>query len=159
MHEPVVRELMSSPVIAVTRQTRLPVIKSLLEQKKIRRLAVMDGEELLGIITLGDVRHAFPSDVTLLNVLELSYLIDKVTAEEIMRSQVITVDADTRMVEAARLMLEHKVSGLPVFEHGRLVGMITETDILQTVIDGSIASLNVDGTDPRASANRVGVRL
>ncbi len=138
MHAPTVRDLMQSPVISDTRHTRLPFIKSLMREKHIRRLPVEEHEQLVGIITLGDVRNAFPSDAAALSVFELSYLVDKVTAEEIMRTNVITVEADMPVVEAAKLMLEHKVSGLPVLSSGRMVGMLTEIDILRTLIEGQI---------------------
>ena len=138
MHAPTVRELMHSPVVSVTRHTRLPFIKSLMREKSVRRVAVVDHEALIGIITLGDVRNAFPSDASALSGFELSYLVDKVTAEEIMRTNVITVEADVPVVEAAKLMLEHKVSGLPVLSAGRMVGVITEIDILRTLIEGQI---------------------
>ncbi len=138
MHSPLVRDLMSSPVISVSRWTRLPAIKSIMREKHIRRLAVVHNEQLVGVISLGDVRNAFPSDATTLSAHELSYLLDKVMAQEIMRTGVITVDADAPVVEAAKLMLAHKVSGLPVLSAGRLVGMITENDILRKVVEGQI---------------------
>jgi acetoin utilization protein AcuB len=138
MHAPTVRDLMHSPVITVTRHTRLPVIKRMLREHTIRRLPVVEHDQLIGIITLGDVRNAFPSDAAALGSCELSYLIDKVTAEEIMRTDVITVDADLPVVEAAQCMLTHKVSGLPVLACGRMVGIITEADILRSVIAGQL---------------------
>lgn len=129
-----VRDVMSSPVISVERHTRLPQIKHLLRAKNIRRLPVVERGRPIGIITLGDVRNAFPSDATTLSVYELSYLLDKVMAEEIMRTGVLTIDVDAPLVAAATLMLEHKVSGLPVTGGGELLGMITESDILRTVV-------------------------
>jgi len=139
MNQPSVRDVMSSPVVSVTRQTRLPMIKHLLREKNIRRLPVLDNGHLVGIISLGDVRNAFPSDATTLSIFELSYLLDKVTAEEIMRSDVLTIEADAPLVAAASVMLEHKVSGVPVVQHGEVVGMITESDIFRAVVAGQVS--------------------
>ena len=139
MNQPFVRDVMSSPVVSVTRQTRLPMIKHLLREKNIRRLPVLENGHLVGIISLGDVRNAFPSDATTLSIFELSYLLDRVTAEEIMRSDVLTIEADAPLVAAASVMLEHKVSGVPVVQHGEVVGMITESDIFRAVVAGQVA--------------------
>lgn len=139
MNQPFVRDVMSSPVVSVTRQTRLPMIKHLLREKNIRRLPVLENGHLVGIISLGDVRNAFPSDATTLSIFELSYLLDRVTAEEIMRSDVLTIEADAPLVAAASVMLEHKVSGVPVVQNGEVVGMITESDIFRAVVAGQVA--------------------
>ena len=139
MNQPYVRDVMSSPVISVSRQTRLPMIKHLMREKNIRRLPVVENGHVVGIISLGDVRNAFPSDATTLSIFELSYLLDKVSAEEIMRTDVITIEAGLPLVEAAKMMLEHKVSGLPVVQGNQLVGMITESDIFKAVVAGQVS--------------------
>lgn len=139
MNQPSVRDVMSSPVVSVTPQTRLPMIKHLLREKSIRRLPVLDNGHLVGIISLGDVRNAFPSDATTLSIFELSYLLDRVTAEEIMRTDVLTIEADAPLVAAASLMLERKVSGVPVVHNGEVVGMITESDIFRAVVAGQVS--------------------
>lgn len=131
--------LMTHPVIFVAPQTRLPRLKGLMRDNKIRRLPVVKGTQVVGIITMGDLRNAFPSDATTLSIYELSYLLDKVTAADIMRTEVLTVTADAPLVEAAQLMLQHKVSGLPVLEQGRLVGILTESDIFRAVVAGQLA--------------------
>lgn len=110
-----------------------------MRDNKIRRLPVVKGTQVVGIITMGDLRNAFPSDATTLSIYELSYLLDKVTAADIMRTEVLTVTADAPLVEAAQLMLQHKVSGLPVLEQGRLVGILTESDIFRAVVAGQLA--------------------
>ncbi len=138
MQTPRVRDLMSSPAIAVPRTTRLPAIKRLMREHKIRHLPVVDAGRLVGIISLGDVRNAFPSDTTILSIYELSYLLDKVTAGDILRTDVITIAPQSALAEAARLMLEHRVSSLPVLEEDHLIGIITGSDILRAVIAGEV---------------------
>lgn len=134
-----VREIMSAPVILVAPMTRLPEIKNVMREKNIRRLPVVDDGRLIGIVTLGDVRNACPSDATTLSIYELSYLLDKVTAADVMRTGLVTIDVDAAVVEAARLMLRHKVSGLPVLENGKLVGMVTESDIFRAIVAGQLS--------------------
>ena len=136
-----VRALMSQPVIVVAPHTRLPKLKSLMREHHIRRLPVVKGTEVVGIITMGDVRNAFPSDATTLSIYELSYLLDKVIATDVMRTEVLTIAVQAPVIEAARLMLQHKVSGLPVLEQGRLVGILTESDIFRAVVAGQLALL------------------
>lgn len=134
-----VSALMSQPVIVVSPQTRLPRLKSLMRENNIRRLPVVKGTHVVGIITMGDVRNAFPSDATTLSIYELSYLLDKVTAADVMQPEVLTIAADATVAEAAQVMLKHKVSGLPVLDQGRLVGILTESDIFRGVIAGQLA--------------------
>lgn len=151
MEQLTVRELMSAPVIAVAPHTRLPQIKSLMREKAIRRLPVVERGHVVGIITMGDVRNAFPSDATSLSIYELSSVLDKVTAAEIMRTDVLMIAVDAPITEAARLMLLHKVSGLPVLERGELVGIITESDLFRAIAAGTIA---LPTTVPRAPKER-----
>jgi acetoin utilization protein AcuB len=129
---------MSSPIISITPHTRLPQIKHLLRAHNIRRLPVVDRNRLVGIVTLGDVRNAFPSDTTTLRSYDRSDLLDKVTAQEVMRTEVITIAPDALLIEAVKLMLQHKVSGLPVVDSRQVVGIITESDIFRAVIAGHV---------------------
>jgi acetoin utilization protein AcuB len=137
-----VRDVMSSPVIAVSLSTPLPQLNNLMREQQIRRLPVVDGNRLVGMITFGDIRSALPSDATTLSVYELSYLMEQVTAAEVMRGDVITISADASVAEAAQQMLEHKISGLPVVEREHLVGIITESDIFRAISTGLIPVIN-----------------
>lgn len=137
-----VRDVMSSPVIAVSLSTPLPQLNNLMREQQIRRLPVVDGNRLVGMITFGDIRSALPSDATTLSVYELSYLMEQVTAAEVMRGDVITINADASVAEAAQQMLEYKISGLPVVERDHLVGIITESDIFRAISTGLIPVIN-----------------
>jgi CBS domain-containing protein len=86
------------------------------------------------MVTRGDLRGAQPSQVTSLSIFELNYLIGRVTLNQIMTRQPVTVTDTTTIQEAARLMLQRKISGLPVVKEGRLVGIITESDIFRLVV-------------------------
>ncbi len=133
-----VRAIMSTPVITAAPSLPLPQVKNLMREKNIRRVPVVENDKLVGIVTIGDVRNACPSDATTLSIYELTYLLDKVTAADVMRTGLVTIEADAPVVEAARLMLRHKVSGLPVLDNGTLAGMLTESDIFRAVVAGQL---------------------
>jgi acetoin utilization protein AcuB len=79
--------------------------------------------------------NASPSSVTSLSVWELNYLISKVTVKNVMTKKVITVEKDTPIEEAARIMVDQKIAGLPVTSSGKIVGMITETDLFKIFLE------------------------
>lgn len=105
-----------------------------MKECNIHRLPVVDEGRLVGIVTLGDIREASPSDAHSLTIYELNYLIARLTVGEIMTRDPITVTPEMSIEAAARLMLEHKIGGLPVMEGDRLVGIITETDIFRLLV-------------------------
>jgi acetoin utilization protein AcuB len=131
-----VGDIMSSPVLCIDSQSTLPEADALMKRHNVRRLPVLDDRELVGIITLGDVRGALPSEVTSLNQSELGYLMEQVQVERVMRQPVITVQPQTRLADAARLMVEHRISGLPVVSaDGVVIGLVTESNIFRILID------------------------
>src|SRR4051812_42434505 len=134
MQKTTVRDRMSSPVFSIAPTTRLPRIKQMLGEHKIRHLPVIDNGRLVGIISLGDVRNAFPSDTALLSMSQLCYQLDMITAADIMRTEVITITSDAPLTEAVTLLLQHKIGCLPVLEAGRLSGILTVSDILQELL-------------------------
>ena len=128
---------MTTDVVTVHLDTTLPEAHELMTKHKIRRLPVVnDARELVGMVTLGDLREARPSSATSLNVWELNYLLAKLRISDFMSRTLITVAPETSVVEAARLMLAHKISGLPVVDaHGALRGIITETDLFRVMVE------------------------
>jgi len=108
----------------------------LMRERKIRRLPVLNAAgQMIGIVSDKDLLHAAPSPATSLSVHELRYLLAKLTVKKVMSSPVITVTPDTPLEQAARIMADSKIGGLPVIEQGRLVGIITETDIFKALLD------------------------
>jgi acetoin utilization protein AcuB len=95
---------------------------------------VLDGDRLVGILSDRDLKRAMASPATSLEVRELNYLLDQLTVDEIMTRVVITIAPMFPVEEAARLMVHEKISALPVTEGGRLVGIVTETDVLELLI-------------------------
>ncbi|MFN2126146.1 MAG: CBS domain-containing protein [Candidatus Promineifilaceae bacterium] len=131
-----VREWMTPDPITVGLNTSLPEIHQIMVSEEIRRLPVVDENgRLIGIVTLGDVRGAQPSPATSLSIWEMNYLLSSLDVQKIMTPDPITVTPDQTVGEAARIMLENRISGLPVIETGgRLVGIITESDIFSMVV-------------------------
>ncbi len=130
-----VREWMTSPVKTIIPATPISTAHQMMKELGIRRLPVVENNKLVGIITIGDVREASPSDATTLSIWELNYLWAQLTAEKIMTRKILTVHPTTPILDAAELMLNQKVSGLPVVnEQGELVGMITESDMFKMLV-------------------------
>ena len=130
-----VRDWMSAPPITVDVNTTLPEACELLRRHQIRRLPVLENGKLVGIVTRGDLRGAQPSEATTLSIWELNTLLAKLKIKEIMTPDPITIREDATIRDAAQLMIDYKVSGLPVVdENGELVGMITESDIFRMVV-------------------------
>lgn len=131
-----VKEWMSSPVTVVERDTSVADAYNTMMQRGIRRLPVVDGECLVGIVTLGDLREARPSPASSLSIYELNYLLAKLTVGQVMTYDPYTVTPTTPIQQATRIMLDHKVSGLPVVDaEGKPVGIITETDVFRMIVD------------------------
>jgi acetoin utilization protein AcuB len=129
-----VKDWMIAPVITVEASSPISAAHHLMKNNMIRRLPVLNNNKLVGIVTIGDVREASPSDATTLSIWELNYLWAQLTIEKIMTRNILTVTPDTPILDAAETMLEQKVSGLPVIDGDKLIGMLTESDIFRMLI-------------------------
>ena len=145
MKKHLVGDWMTSDVISLSPKASLVDVKRLMSSKRIRRLPVMDKGKLAGIVTLGDVREASPSDATSLSIYELNYLLARLTIDQFMTRSVITVTPFTEIYSAAELMLDHKLGGLPVVANGKLVGIITESDIFRVLVTEARSEMSADG--------------
>ncbi len=126
-----VGDRMSHPVITI--QPEMPVIDALTMMKRehIRRAPVLKDGKLVGIVSDKDLLNASPSPATSLSIYEINYLISKIQVKDVMSKKVVTVSEDTPIEEAARIMLDSKIGGLPVVRGEAVVGMITETDLFK----------------------------
>ncbi|MCA9934361.1 MAG: CBS domain-containing protein [Ardenticatenaceae bacterium] len=132
-----VRDWMSRDVVTVGPDTLLPEANRLMMEKHVRRLPVVGNGRLLGILTYGDIRGAGPSSVSDLDVAEVSYLMGQIKVEQVMSQKLVTIDQDATIGEAAELMLQYAIGGLPVLgPDGALIGIITESDIFRLVVHG-----------------------
>jgi len=120
--------------VTVTPDTLVIDAKKIMKEHGFRRLPVLDGKKLVGIVTLNTLREAQPSSATSLSIHELNYLLAKMTVAEIMTKKVITCPPDMTLEKAALLGTKHQVGAMPVVDEGKLVGIITESDIYRSFL-------------------------
>jgi acetoin utilization protein AcuB len=130
-----VRDMMTKQPVAVSPETTLPEAMRLMKKHSFRRLPVLKRQKLVGIVTDRDLKEAMPSDATSLSIWELNYLLSKLEVKEVMQSPVISATETMSVQDAAKLMLEKKIGGLPVMNRGTLTGIITVTDVLKVFVD------------------------
>ena len=128
-----VRDCMTRNVITVKPVTPSCDALSLMKERCIRRLPVLQGEQLVGIVTWTDLMRASPASVRGLPTKEAAALAGTAVMD-VMTPDPLTVAEDTTLEEAAVLMRDHKVGGLPVVEDGALSGILTESDLFEAFI-------------------------
>lgn len=130
-----VGERMSHPPITIPPEMSIHDALALFKKERIRRAPVIKGGKLVGIVSEKDLLNASPSPATTLSVWEMNYLLSKLTIAEVMTKEVVTVTEDTPIEEAARIMADSKIGGLPVMKGARVVGIITETDLFKMFLE------------------------
>ena len=131
-----VRDIMTPSPITIRPDTPVPTALHLMREHKVRRLPVVDAHgRLVGIVSDKDLLYASPSPATTLAVWEIPELLAKLKVEKVMSRDVITVAEKTPLEEAARIMADRKIGGLPVMQGPDLVGIITETDLFKSLLE------------------------
>ncbi len=130
-----VGERMSKPVTTVPSGMQIAEALNLMKTKHIRRAPVVDKDKLVGIVSDKDLLNASTSSVTSLSVWELNYLLSKIKVNDVMTEKVLTVTESTPIEEAARIMADNKIGGMPVMRGARVVGIITETDLFKIFLE------------------------
>jgi acetoin utilization protein AcuB len=125
-----VRDVMNREPVTVTPETTLPEAVALASRRGIRHLPIVHEGRLIGIVSDRDLKRAMASPAISLETHELTYLLNRLQMREIMTTEVITTGPTMPVEEAARLMVERKIGALPVTEGGRVVGIVTESDVL-----------------------------
>lgn len=127
---------MTKHPVSVTSDATIQQADRLMKKHKFHRMLVVDGGKLVGYFSDRDIMHVAPSPATTLSKFEIRSLLDKISVKDIMHEKVITVNEGATVEEAALIMYQNKVGGLPVISDvGALVGIITATDILKTFIE------------------------
>jgi CBS domain-containing protein len=129
-----VKEFMTRHPVTVSGSTSVLEAWTLMRDRHIRRLPVVDGQRVVGILTLGDLREAHAEEA----------VGPGMRVSVVMRDDPITVTPATTLRQAAQIMVEKKVSGLPVVADGALVGIITESDLFRALI-----AHETDAMDPQ----------
>jgi acetoin utilization protein AcuB len=129
-----VRYWMTKDVITIDANDSMQHAISVMKEHKIRMLPVLENGKLAGVLSDSDLKRASASDATLLDVHELLYLVSKIKVKDIMTRNPISVPPDYTVEETAQILHEKKISGVPVVEAGRLVGIITRDDLFKMLI-------------------------
>lgn len=131
-----VSRAMSRNLITTTPDTPVAEAQSTMRREKIHHLPVVDPSgKLVGIVTEKDLIYASPSPATSLSMYEINYLLAKLRVSKVMTREVITIDGDTPLEQAARIMSDHDIGCLPVISEGKPVGIVTESDIFRVFVD------------------------
>lgn len=130
-----VENWMNPKVVTVDADDSMLDATKLMKEHGIRRLPVLEKGKLVGIVTDRDLKRASPSDATTLEAHEILYLIANIKVREIMSKNPITVPWNYTVEEAAEILLQAKISGMPVMDDdGKVIGMITQTDLFKVFI-------------------------
>ncbi len=129
-----VRDHMTPNPITIAKDMSVLDALELMRQHNIRRLPVTHARKLLGLVTEQDLLKISPSPATTLSVFEMNYLISKMTVKDVMNKEPASVDPDTPIEEAARMMRDGKKNELLVVTGDRLEGIITQTDLFEALI-------------------------
>lgn len=136
-----VKYWMSHPAVSIDVNDSMQDAVALMRRQNIRMLPVMKKQKLIGVITDRDIKRASASDATTLDVHELLYLVSTLKVKQIMSKKLFTVPEDYTIEETAELLMQHKISSMPVVDKdGLLMGVITQTDIFKAMISLSGAS-------------------
>ena len=130
-----VKARMTPNPVTVTPDVSISEAFSIMKERQFRRIPVVQGGKLIGIVTEKELQQVSPSKATSLSVFELNYLLEKTTIKDAMRKDPIPVQDDDLIQKAALLMRTNKVGALPVMHGDKLVGIITESDIFDAFID------------------------
>jgi len=130
-----VKDWMNPDVIIVSSSCTLPDAYWLMLENKIRRLPVVEKGTLVGMVTLADLRNMTPFSIAGVDVIHISDRLAKLPVRQLMSVDTKTISPTAPLIDAARLMLKHKISALPVLDGDKLVGIITESDIFRAFVE------------------------
>ncbi|MBI3455949.1 MAG: CBS domain-containing protein [Candidatus Rokubacteria bacterium] len=151
-----VKDWMTPSPITVPPGTPAVEARKLMQDRHIRHLLVTEGTELVGIVTDRDLRLKLPALPGGLSIWEINYLLAKLTVGDVMTRRVITIGANRAIEAAAAVILEHRIGALPVLDEGRVVGILTQTDLLRAFVNAlTVKSLRRPAPEPAASVPAV----
>ncbi len=137
MTEGTVSKIMATDVVALDRNASLGSAKNIMDRRRLRHFPVVENGNVVGVVSQRDVFRASLASMLGYNERTEKAFLDNLSIKGIMSDPPITVTADTRISEAARLMVEKKVGCLPVVDGNRLIGLVTDTDFLKVLGEGS----------------------
>lgn len=130
-----VKDCMSTNPITITPATPILEALSIMKKNKIRQLPVADNNKLAGLVTERELLTVSPSPASTLSIYEMNYLLSKMLVKDVMVKNPVTVGPSTTIEEAALMMRENKLGSLLVTEGGKMLGIITQTDVFDQLIN------------------------
>ena len=131
-----VKRMMKKNPITTTAETSIVDVADILKENHIHRLPVLDKKgKLIGVITEKDILHASPSPVSSLSVYEMPYMLSRLKVSNLMTKDVRTIDPNTTVEEAAKIMVDDDLSCLPVIEGDKLVGIVSKSDMFKVLYE------------------------
>ncbi len=130
-----VRNRMTPDPYTVQASASINTLIGMMREKHLRKVPVLDGSKLVGIVTEKDIERVSPSKATTLSVYEIHYLLSKLTVAEAMTKNPITCSPDEYIEDAALLMRQNRVNSLIVVEDDKILGIVTESDLFDALID------------------------
>lgn len=130
-----VKQKMTANPFTTTADASVPDAEATMTRHAVRHLPVVDGDRVVGVISENDIAAALPSKATTLSAQEATYLVSRMTVGQVMSKPALTISPDSLLEEAAVVMRDRKIEMLPVVDGGRIIGVITESDLLDSFID------------------------
>lgn len=129
-----VKEVMTPHPVVIDPNTSVTQAERLMKENKIRHLPVIrEGKGLVGLVTRQTLSRAMPSEMSTLTIWELNYQLTQIKVKDIMVKKVISATEDATVEQAARIMIDNRIGGLPVLREGELAGIITDIDLLEAL--------------------------
>jgi len=127
---------MTKSVLTITPHDTLKQARELMTKHRVNQLPVVVDDKVVGIVTDRDVRDAYPSSMRLLRGKDIDDFADSYTVEEVMTYNVVTVSPETPLREVAQRLRKQRFGAVPIVDHGKLVGIITRSDLLDAALAG-----------------------
>jgi len=127
---------MTKSVLTIKPHDTLKQARELMMKHRVNQLPVIVDDKVVGIVTDRDIRDAYPSSLRLMRGKDVDDFADSYTVEEVMTYNVIIMSPDAPLREAAQRLRKQRFGAVPIVEHGKLVGIITRSDLLDAALAG-----------------------
>jgi CBS domain-containing protein len=131
MGEPRVRDIMQRNVVTISAGDTLSTVEDIMTLGGVRHMPVVRSGKLVGVVSQRDLLRASLSNLTDFGSEQRRAFLQGVEIKRVMSAPAVTIDPDAAVKDAARVMAERKIGCLPVVDGGKLVGILTETDVLR----------------------------
>ena len=132
----IIERIMTKNPVTINPEASVVEASELMKKEKVHRLPVLDRDKnLIGVISEKDILFATPSPASSLSIHEMAYLLSKLTVRKLMTKNPVTINRTTTVEEAARLMVDQDLSCLPVVEDGKLVGIVSKSDMFKILLE------------------------